>query len=576
MKAGELQPDAETVAESHPNSLNGVRKPSEFRPTNLDIGSLTHPNGVEDHQNVKVTPYDKFLHSLRCDHRVQWELALGKRIGFYTLRGELGSGNFSRVRAGIHTLTKERVAIKILDKRKMDKKTKRLLSREISSMEKLHHPHIVHLYEVIHTETKLNLVMEYASGGELFTRLSTQGKMPESEAKIVFAQIVSALQHMHQHHVIHRDLKAENVFYSEKRHVKVGDFGFSTEANGSTEALNTFCGSPPYAAPELFRDSFYFGESVDIWALGILLFFTVTGTMPFRAETVGKLKKRILSGQFAIPSHVSSECKALIRGILKPVPSERFTIREIRCSDWLSRTAYPQPMGYYRLEPTQIDLKQCKPEEAYALCYLEKLGIDQEHLKSFKFSSQESHSPFSWHAKNNVDAAEYRLIARRPIFGSSRASQITLNDDFQINEFSALVGTYRILLLRAHKRLYGPSGNEELRKLRALTEHALAKIRDPGSDGSTTPWTCSLCDVTPANGHMTFSSGSTGNSSPSSPDGDSRDDSGHRSTGPPKRWLDATFAADGVPRTNGVGRHSRRVSPSGNSHTTRSKMCVIL
>ncbi|XP_018667652.2 serine/threonine-protein kinase NIM1 isoform X5 [Ciona intestinalis] len=279
-----------------------------------------------------VSPYQKLRHSCESSNKNHWEISLGKRIGFYTLRGELGSGNFSRVKAGIHLLTKERVAVKILDKQKMDKKTKLLLSREISNLEALHHPHIIHLYEVIHTEKKLFLVMEYASGGELYTKLSTQGKLSEPDSKIVFSQILSAVQHM------------------------VGDFGFSTTAKSLGEALNTFCGSPPYAAPELFKEAFYYGESVDIWALGIILYFAVTGLMPFRAETVGKLKKRIISGHFNIPNYLSNECKQLIQAILKPVSSERISVSEIKKCAWLTEVEYPAAMNRYRLQPENVVL----------------------------------------------------------------------------------------------------------------------------------------------------------------------------------------------------------------------------
>nr|XP_009858540.1 serine/threonine-protein kinase NIM1 isoform X3 [Ciona intestinalis] len=381
-----------------------------------------------------TSPYQKLRHSCESSNKNHWEISLGKRIGFYTLRGELGSGNFSRVKAGIHLLTKERVAIKILDKQKMDKKTKLLLSREISNLEALHHPHIIHLYEVIHTEKKLFLVMEYASGGELYTKLSTQGKLSEPDSKIVFSQILSAVQHMHQHNVIHRDLKAENIFYSEKKHIKVGDFGFSTTAKSLGEALNTFCGSPPYAAPELFKEAFYYGESVDIWALGIILYFAVTGLMPFRAETVGKLKKRIISGHFNIPNYLSNECKELIQAILKPVSSERISVSEIKKCAWLTEVEYPAPMNRYRLQPENVVLTTALPQEVHALQMMGKLGINENELKRIKWN-------------NKGDELELSGKQGNPLLSEPSTVSVSL-----LNEYNAMVGTYRILLMRAHKK----------------------------------------------------------------------------------------------------------------------------
>ena len=232
-------------------------------------------------------------------------------------------------------MTKERVAVKILDKSKLDNKTQRLLLREISSMEKLHHPNIIRLYEVIHKPTRLFICMEWAPLGELYTKINEHGKLGENESRLIFSQVISAVDHMHSKHIIHRDIKAENIFFSSLHPpmVKIGDFGFSIGA-AVNHQLNTYCGSPPYAAPELFRDDHYIGIYVDIWALGVLLYFIATGTMPFRADTVGKLKRIILNGEYVIPSFVSDACQLLIRGILKPLPADRYSIKEIIESAW--------------------------------------------------------------------------------------------------------------------------------------------------------------------------------------------------------------------------------------------------
>ncbi|GIX87828.1 hypothetical protein CDAR_82921 [Caerostris darwini] len=287
--------------------------------------------------------YFQAISKLAHDDRWKKEITLGTRISFYRLYRDVGKGNFSKVKMAVHYLTKEKVAVKIIDKTKLQPKSKQMLSKEISAMESIQHPHIIRLYEVIETPSKLFLAMEFAEGGELFHRVANGGRIVEAEAKVLFAQLISAVEYLHKHNIIHRDLKAENVFISNSNTVKVGDFGFSTRVQNLRETLLTFCGSPPYVAPEIFQNENYVGPSVDVWSLGVLLYFIITASLPFKGDTVSVVKRKILAGHFTVPKFVSKECTDLIQGLLQLDPTKRLVTNQIKSCVWLKGVTFPIP-----------------------------------------------------------------------------------------------------------------------------------------------------------------------------------------------------------------------------------------
>ncbi|KAM4666510.1 MAP/microtubule affinity-regulating kinase 3 isoform 14-T14 [Amazona ochrocephala] len=238
-------------------------------------------------------------------------------IGNYRLLKTIGKGNFAKVKLARHILTG------------------RELFREVRIMKILNHPNIVKLFEVIETDKTLYLIMEYASGGEVFDYLVAHGRMKEKEARAKFRQIVSAVQYCHQKHIVHRDLKAENLLLDADMNIKIADFGFSNEFTVGNK-LDTFCGSPPYAAPELFQGKKYDGPEVDVWSLGVILYTLVSGSLPFDGQNLKELRERVLRGKYRIPFYMSTDCENLLKRFLVLNPTKRGTLEQIMKDRWIN------------------------------------------------------------------------------------------------------------------------------------------------------------------------------------------------------------------------------------------------
>ncbi|EDW31808.1 GL10764 [Drosophila persimilis] len=257
------------------------------------------------------------------------------RVGYYELEKTIGKGNFAVVKLATNIVTKTKVAIKIIDKTCLNEEYLSKTFREISILKSLRHPHITRLYEVMESQSMIYLVTEYAPNGEIFDHLVANGRMKEPEAARVFTQLISAVHYCHLRGVVHRDLKAENVLLDKDMNIKLADFGFSNHyEEGAT--LRTWCGSPPYAAPEVFQGLEYDGPKSDIWSLGVVLYALVCGALPFDGKTILELKSRVVLGKFRIPFFMSQECEHLIRNMLVVEPDRRYTIRQIIKHRWLS------------------------------------------------------------------------------------------------------------------------------------------------------------------------------------------------------------------------------------------------
>jgi len=272
-------------------------------------------------------------------------------IGKYRLLKTIGKGNFAKVKLAKHIPTGKEVAIKIIDKTQLNPGSLQKLFREVRIMKTLDHPNIVKLFQVIETEKTLYLVMEYASGGEVFDYLVLHGRMKEKEARAKFRQIVSAVQYCHQKKIIHRDLKAENLLLDSEMNIKIADFGFSNEFVIGNK-LDTFCGSPPYAAPELFQGKKYDGPEVDVWSLGVILYTLVSGSLPFDGSTLRELRERVLRGKYRIPFYMSTDCENLLKKFLVLNPARRASLEVIMKDKWMNMGYEEEDLKPY-VEPVQ-------------------------------------------------------------------------------------------------------------------------------------------------------------------------------------------------------------------------------
>ncbi|KAM9335455.1 serine/threonine-protein kinase MARK2 isoform 3-T3 [Symphorus nematophorus] len=295
-------------------------------------------------------------------------------IGNYRLLKTIGKGNFAKVKLARHILTGKEVAVKIIDKTQLNSSSLQKLFREVRIMKMLNHPNIVKLFEVIETEKTLYLVMEYASGGEVFDYLVAHGRMKEKEARAKFRQIVSAVQYCHQKCIVHRDLKAENLLLDADMNIKIADFGFSNEFTLGNK-LDTFCGSPPYAAPELFQGKKYDGPEVDVWSLGVILYTLVSGSLPFDGQNLKELRERVLRGKYRIPFYMSTDCENLLKKFLILNPSKRGSLEQQIMRDRWMNVGYEEEELKPYIEP-QPDYKDPRRTDIML-----QMGFSQDEIQ---------------------------------------------------------------------------------------------------------------------------------------------------------------------------------------------------
>ncbi|XP_068185114.1 serine/threonine-protein kinase SIK1 [Antennarius striatus] len=321
------------------------------------------------------------------------------QVGFYEIIRTLGKGNFAVVKLAKHKVTKTQVAIKIIDKTRLNPSNLEKIYREVQIMKLLNHPHIIKLYQVMETKDMLYIVTEYAKNGEMFDYLTSNGRMSEDEARKKFWQILTAVDYCHRHHIVHRDLKTENLLLDANMNIKLADFGFGNFYKAG-EPLSTWCGSPPYAAPEVFEGKEYEGPQLDIWSLGVVLYVLVCGSLPFDGPSLPALRQRVTEGRFRIPFFMSQDCENLIRKMLVVDPARRISMDQIKQHRWMlaDPSAAQQTLSHSLTEYNSNLGDYSEP----VLSIMNTLGIDRQRtIESLQSSSY-----------NHFSAIYYLLLER--------------------------------------------------------------------------------------------------------------------------------------------------------------------
>ncbi|XP_033237815.1 serine/threonine-protein kinase BRSK1 isoform X3 [Drosophila pseudoobscura] len=311
-------------------------------------------------------------------------------VGPYRLEKTLGKGQTGLVKLGVHCVIGKKVAIKIINREKLSESVLMKVEREIAIMKLIDHPHVLGLSDVYENKKYLYLILEHVSGGELFDYLVKKGRLTPKEARKFFRQIISALDFCHSHSICHRDLKPENLLLDEKNNIKIADFGMaSLQPAGSM--LETSCGSPHYACPEVIRGEKYDGRKADVWSCGVILYALLVGALPFDDDNLRQLLEKVKRGVFHIPHFVPPDCQSLLRGMIEVNPDRRLTLAEINRHPWVTAGG----KGELELELPMMEVVQTHviptatavdPDVLNAICSLgcfkEKEKLIQELLSS--------------------------------------------------------------------------------------------------------------------------------------------------------------------------------------------------
>ncbi|XP_019380537.1 PREDICTED: hormonally up-regulated neu tumor-associated kinase [Gavialis gangeticus] len=374
-----------------------------------------------------------------------------KRVGNYLIGRKLGEGSFAKVREGLHVLTGEKVAVKVIDKKRAKKDTyvTKNLRREGQIQQMIRHPNIAQLLDILETENSYYLVMELCPGGNLMHKIYEKKRLEEHEARKYIRQLILAVEHLHRAGVVHRDLKIENLLLDEDNNIKLIDFGLSNCAGilGYSDPFSTQCGSPAYAAPELLARKKY-GPKIDVWSIGVNMYAMLTGTLPFTVEpfSLRALYQKMVDKEMnPFPTQLSTAAINFLRSLLEPDPAKRPNIHQALGNRWLNEN-YPGKAPPNVTYPNRIHLEDLS--QSVLLHMTEKLGYKNSDIINTVLSNRACHTLAIYFLLNKK--LERYLTSLRKSDGQDKVCQ--KNQLYQIEKYKGNKDSYEDKKLKEQEK----------------------------------------------------------------------------------------------------------------------------